>query len=1118
MHFKNKAVILIVSLLFLSIFFIKSLPLTGMSVSDLTTNKIDPVVEKQAAAEGSAKVIVKVKNPADKKEILENLADTGINDTISFSLVSGFSAEVSSQSLEELKKDPKVSKVTQDYEIYQTLVTTRPLTNASVVQNSLINTFNITGKGLSACVIDSGVYNHSAFDTRLRKEVCYCSATEGTNSSCCPDGTSLQTSGLIGDNNGHGTHIAGIIASNDNTYKGIAPEAGIVSVKVLNSSGSGTTSDLISAMEFCINNRTAYNISVISLSLGCSGGFTSTCDSSSVCDSDSLATLVNSAVAKNITVVAAAGNSGSTNQMLSPACITNVTSVSSTDKNDAISSFSNRNSFTDLLAPGGSISSTYNTGGFATGSGTSQATPHVSGAILLLQNYKNRENGTTYSPFALQSILNNTGIPIYDSSTGVTFSRIQIFNAAVQLDALAPSLTLTEPRNTIYSTNTSLSLNYTATDSFLDKTFYSLDNQANVTLNGNTTFNVSYGTHTLILYTNDSKGNLNSTSVTFTTSLSPTISFASPTRNSTNNPSILINLTNSSNTQTIVLFNGTANETYTQPITRTYSAGTYTLIAYANTSTNIQNQTNFTFTVDLTPPQITILSPANTSYSINSVLINLSGSNDIDTFSFFNGTGNETYTTEIYRTFPEGSTTLIAYANDSAGNSNQTSVTFSVDSAGPIVSFISPTQGQAFRTNFIVNVSVQDTSSGVNASAIYYLWQNSSTVSSWIQLTNVSKDYWNATFNLSSVAEGSYTLKVNASDLLGTQSVYTLLTVTKDTTSPVQSAISASTSGSSATISWTSSESGNSSLSYGTSTSLGSFKTSSSSVTSHSLSLTSLTSTTYSYNVTTCDTASNCQTNGTYNFTIGSSSTSSSDSGGSSSGGASGGGGGGSSKSKSVINTEETPAVSTSQKETPAVLPAELEDTINQLYENETFSQGMIEVSGFSFDKKIITKDDESTLKLFLNYTGINALQDVFIYLDLPKSFSEKARDINLETQNEKLVKIVKEDPSFMVVYPALKTGDSKTIQLHFKKTLDVSLLAELPIPKIYTSKITPPQLSLFTKLQLSLEETFGDSLRYWWIALLGLILFISLLFYFADDLKYKLGIGYPPRSQPPHE
>ena len=183
------------------------------------------------------------------------------------------------------------------------------------------------------------------------------------------------------DDHGHGTHCAGIAAAVDNDIGvvGVAPEAWLYGVKVLSKTGSGQTSDCIEGIQWCADN----GMDVISMSWG------------STTYDQALNDTCAAAWAAGCVLVASAGNSGVEDPDGYPSAYPSVISVSATDSSDQPASFTNYGDEIELAAPGVSIYSCYNNGGYVTMSGTSMSCPHVSGAAALAiaahPNYTNQQ-------------------------------------------------------------------------------------------------------------------------------------------------------------------------------------------------------------------------------------------------------------------------------------------------------------------------------------------------------------------------------------------------------------------------------------------------------------------------------------------------------------------------------------------------------------------------------------------------------------------------------------------------------------------------------------------------------------------------------------------------------
>ena len=230
------------------------------------------------------------------------------------------------------------------------------------------------------------------------------------------------------------------------SFSGVAPSADIMAIQVFSKSLDpdcseydlpspcllAYSSDIIAGLEHVYEQRNNFNIAAVNLSLG-GDLFTDSCDDEP--EKASIDLLESAGIA----VIVASGNDGSSSSITSPACISSAISVGSTTKYDDISSFSNSAEILDLLAPGTDITSSIPGGGYASFSGTSMATPHVSGTFAVIRSY----NANTTVNDLLDALI-ITGVSIYDYRNGIEKPRISIDSALTYLNP-SPVVSITSP-------------------------------------------------------------------------------------------------------------------------------------------------------------------------------------------------------------------------------------------------------------------------------------------------------------------------------------------------------------------------------------------------------------------------------------------------------------------------------------------------------------------------------------------------------------------------------------------------------------------------------------------------------------------------------------------------
>src|SRR5438105_7563741 len=294
----------------------------------------------------------------------------------------GFAGEISAESLELLRQDPRVESIEPELQLFSSSQIIP--TGVNRIGAALSPMAKIDGMDervdADIAILDTGIALHP--DLNIYTNVSFISA---------------QTT----DGNGHGTHVAGIAAALDNGsgFVGVAPGARLWAVKVMDDAGNGTTTSVIAGIDFVTQN--AARIEVANLSLAGYGS------------SPALRQAISNSVAQGVVFVVSAGNDGrdvygpdgvfgtvddaipaAYPEVMTVSALSDLDGVASAD--DALAFFSNYSrsvvagnpvtspgAAIDLAAPGVNISSTFLNGGYATMSGTSMAAPHVAGAVAL---------------------------------------------------------------------------------------------------------------------------------------------------------------------------------------------------------------------------------------------------------------------------------------------------------------------------------------------------------------------------------------------------------------------------------------------------------------------------------------------------------------------------------------------------------------------------------------------------------------------------------------------------------------------------------------------------------------------------------------------------------------
>jgi serine protease AprX len=325
--------------------------------------KIEPAIKEiiESTPKEKVEVILTVKDEDDIKKISKLIEDSSGNVKGEFKVGDVISAEIEAEKLEALSEEEGVEEISLEKEYIAFLDESIPQIHIDTV--AWAN--NYTGTGVKIAILDTGIdTDHEMFGNRVILSQSF--NAEGVN-----------------DLNGHGTHCAGIAAGNGQ-YKGAAPDAYLLNAKVLNTRGSGTTSNIIAGINWAVdpdgNESTDDGADIISMSFG--GALT---------DLDGpLARAIRQAINKGVIFVVASGNCrqgcGGFFGVTMPGSMSEVITVGAVDSNNNVASFSSGDTFSgyikpDVVAPGVNIMSSALDDDYRELSGTSMSTPMIAGLI-----------------------------------------------------------------------------------------------------------------------------------------------------------------------------------------------------------------------------------------------------------------------------------------------------------------------------------------------------------------------------------------------------------------------------------------------------------------------------------------------------------------------------------------------------------------------------------------------------------------------------------------------------------------------------------------------------------------------------------------------------------------
>jgi cysteine-rich repeat protein len=391
-----------------------------------------------------------------QRRVLNSLTPGSFQLKRQYRSLSGLALWAQKSAIEGLSRNPEVEFLYLDAKVHAVLAQ-----GVGLVGGDTAHSLGFTGSGVKVAVLDTGIdSNHPDLLDDLVAQHCFCDEHPSPQfGGCCVGNTAESTSAE--DDEGHGTAVSGIITSSGTSAPvGVAPDAEVVAVKVLGSSGSGDFSDIAAGLDWILTERSVVGspvegVRVVNMSLSDSGEYSDT--SASPCAGTNTANAIAALHAVGVAVFASSGNDGHDNGIAFPACVAQAISVGGVydaplgsvswcgnaacttilcnDNPIAADTFvchTNSGVLLDLLAPDWRTDTSALGGGTAAFGGTSASSPYAAGQAALLLDVDD-----TLTPEDLRALLTSHGSQVINPDNGLSFSRSDVGAA---ISSIAPSV------------------------------------------------------------------------------------------------------------------------------------------------------------------------------------------------------------------------------------------------------------------------------------------------------------------------------------------------------------------------------------------------------------------------------------------------------------------------------------------------------------------------------------------------------------------------------------------------------------------------------------------------------------------------------------------------------